>query len=110
MPFQIPRGSEAAKVKALSGTPVPAIGTYRLFSKPKNLLYVLCWLPNRSQESGSASPHDLGNPRSIPVTRVEGYQNMFEKQTPKIDAVCILLLALFLVGLAMYSVIIHIRK
>jgi hypothetical protein len=55
-------------------------------------------------------PHDLGDPRSIPVTRVEGYQNMFEKQTPKIDVVCILLLALFLVGLATYSVIIHILK
>jgi hypothetical protein len=33
---------------------------------------------------------------------------MFEKLPPKIDAVCVFLLALFLVGLATYSVAIHI--
>jgi hypothetical protein len=32
---------------------------------------------------------------------------MFEKQPPKIDAVCVFLLALFLVGLATYSVVIQ---
>jgi hypothetical protein len=35
---------------------------------------------------------------------------MFEKQPPKIDAVCVFLLTLFLVGLATYSVVIHILK
>jgi hypothetical protein len=35
---------------------------------------------------------------------------MFEKQPPKIDAVCAFLLALFLVGLATYSVVIQFLK
>ena len=35
---------------------------------------------------------------------------MFEKQSQKIDAVCVLLLALFLVGLAAYSVVIQFLK
>lgn len=43
----------------------------------------------------------------ILMSRAKKHEIMFEKQSPKIDAVCVLLLALFLVGLAGYSVIIQ---
>jgi len=44
------------------------------------------------------------------MTFAEEHQIMFEKPWLKIDAVCVLLLALFLVGLAGYSVVIHFLK
>ena len=40
-----------------------------------------------------------------PLSCAEEHEIMFEKQSPKIDVVCVLLLALFLVALAGYSVV-----
>lgn len=40
----------------------------------------------------------------------EGHEHMGERQPSKIDAICVLLLALFLVGLAGYSVAIRFLK
>jgi hypothetical protein len=47
---------------------------------------------------------------SMFISWAEEHEMMFEKQSPKIDAVCVGLLALFLVGLAAYSVIIQFLK
>jgi len=49
-------------------------------------------------------------PPSDSMSCAEEQGMMFEKQSQKIDAVCVLLLALFLVGLAAYSLIIQFLK
>jgi hypothetical protein len=41
---------------------------------------------------------------------VKGHDLMNEKQSLKIDAVCVLLLTLFLVGLAGYSVVVRLLR
>jgi len=41
---------------------------------------------------------------------VKGHDLMNEKQSTNIDAVCVLLLALFLVGLAGYSVVVRLLR
>ena len=44
------------------------------------------------------------------ISCAEEHEIMYEKESAKIDAVCVGLLALFLVGLAAYSIIIQLLK